>query len=239
MLVIPAIDLRNGKCVRLIQGDPERMTVYSDDPVEMARRFQDMGARLIHVVDLDGAFEGKPVNDALVVRMAAAVKVPLEIGGGIRNAQAIRRYADAGIGRIIMGSVVLDPGFGELLTEFGKYIVAGVDARDSMVAVHGWKTVSGVKAFNFINMLKNSGLDEIIYTDISTDGMLSGPNIAAMRRILEDVPGIRLVASGGVSSMTDIENLAELEPMGLIGCIVGKAYYDGRVDLKEACARFA
>jgi phosphoribosylformimino-5-aminoimidazole carboxamide ribotide isomerase len=239
MLVIPAVDLRGGKCVRLVQGDPERMTVYSDDPLEMAKRFAGMGARLVHVVDLDGAFEGRPVNDGIVVRIAREAGVPIEVGGGIRSGEAIKRYADVGIQRIILGSAVLDPQFQDLLAEYGRFIVAGVDARDSMVAVHGWKTVSNVRALEFIKRLKNSGLNEIIYTDISTDGMLTGPNVEAMRLVLEQAPGVNLVASGGVSSMEDIQRLSGLASLGLKGCIVGKAYYDGRIDLHEALSRFA
>lgn len=236
MLVIPAIDIKNGKCVRLVQGDPERETIYSDDPVAMALEFQRLGARLIHVVDLDGAFEGRPVNIDLVMLIQKSLTIPIEIGGGIRDSHAVKTYLDAGIKRIILGTAVLEGDPGAIIERYGRFIVAGVDAKNSMVATRGWKNISGVAAVDLIKELKKMGLAEIIYTDISTDGMLGGPNIRAMETILEEVDGISLIASGGVSSVEDIERLAGLAPRGLKGCIVGKAIYDGRVNAAEALA---
>lgn len=234
MLVIPAIDIRGGRCVRLVQGDPGRETVYSDDPVAMAKRFQDMGAQLIHVVDLDGAFEGRPVNHETVGKIAAAISIPVEIGGGVRTARAIEQYLDAGIDRVILGTVLLDPEFRGLLERFAGHIIAGIDARDSMVATHGWQSVTSVPAVECIKELQKMGVGEIIFTDISTDGMLTGPNFASIERILGDAPGVSLIASGGVSCVDDVVRLAAYEPRGLRGCITGKAVYDGRLDLAEA-----
>ncbi|PKL35674.1 MAG: 1-(5-phosphoribosyl)-5-[(5-phosphoribosylamino)methylideneamino]imidazole-4-carboxamide isomerase [Spirochaetae bacterium HGW-Spirochaetae-1] len=234
MLIIPAIDLKNGNCVRLLQGDPEKETVYSTNPREMAKSFEDMGAQLIHVVDLDGAFEGRPVNFDLVASIARAVKIPIEIGGGIRSGETVRRYLDAGIGRIILGSVILEDEFDNLLADHKESLVAGIDAKNSMVAVKGWKDVTSVSADEIITKVMDRGIGEIIYTDISTDGMLSGPNMGAYEHILETFPGIRLIASGGVSCLEDLAALSRLEEKGLRGAIVGKAIYDGRIDLRRA-----
>jgi phosphoribosylformimino-5-aminoimidazole carboxamide ribotide isomerase len=238
MLIIPAIDIRGGNCVRLLQGDPNKETVYSSDPIDMARRFQDAGVRLIHIVDLDGAFTGKPVNSEIVTSIASSVSIPIEIGGGIRSEETIRMYADKDISRIIIGTKALDPSFRKVLARYHDILVAGIDARDSKVASHGWKQVSSTSAFDVIRDVEEAGIREVIYTDIETDGMLSGPNIKAMREILAAFPGIGLVASGGISSMRDIEMLSELEKSGLKGCITGKALYDGRIDLREAISRF-
>ncbi|RPI96256.1 MAG: 1-(5-phosphoribosyl)-5-[(5-phosphoribosylamino)methylideneamino]imidazole-4-carboxamide isomerase [Spirochaetales bacterium] len=236
MLVIPAIDIKNGKCVRLVQGDPERETIYSDDPVAMALEFQRMGAKLIHVVDLDGAFEGRPVNIDLVIMIQKSLTIPIEIGGGIRDLQAVRTYLNAGIKRIILGTAVLEGDPKAIVERYGRFIVAGVDAKNSMVATRGWKNLSSVAAVDLIKELKKIGIMEYIYTDISTDGMLAGPNVEAMENILTEVAGIALIASGGVSSLDDIGRLAVLAPRGLKGCIVGKAIYDGRVNAAEALA---
>lgn len=234
MLIIPAIDIKDGNCVRLLQGNPDKETVYSDDPVKMALRFQEIGAELIHVVDLDGAFTGKTVNGDLVIRISDSVNIPIEIGGGIRTADAAKNYINSGIKRIILGTIVLEEEFKELINKFPGNIIVGVDAKDSMVVTHGWKNVSKVHAVDFIKKLMDLNVNEIIYTDIKTDGMLKGPNIRAIEEILLKCPGINLIASGGVSSINDIINLSEYSSSGLRGCIVGKAIYDGRVDLKEA-----
>ena len=233
MLVIPAIDIKNGNCVRLLQGDPDKETIYSDSPVSMAREFESMGAGLIHVVDLDGAFEGHPVNFDLVASVAGAVNIPIEIGGGIRNVDTVKRYLDAGVKRIILGSAILEKEFEEIIAAYPENIIAGIDARDSMVATKGWKNVTSVKATDVIGAVIKKGIKEIIYTDIATDGMLGGPNINAYTEILQAFPGLRLVASGGVSAADDLVKLRELEDQGLVGAIVGKAIYDGRIDLRE------
>jgi phosphoribosylformimino-5-aminoimidazole carboxamide ribotide isomerase len=238
MLIVPAIDIKDGNCVRLLQGDPERETVYSRDPVEMARRFQDAGAKLIHVVDLDGAFDGTPVNHEIVTSIAQSISVPIEIGGGIRTAETVRMYADSGIRRIIVGTAVLEESFIPLIEKHRDVLVAGVDAKNSMVATHGWKKVSGIRALDMIRNIIGRGIRDVIYTDIATDGMLSGPNVEAIEEILAEIRHVNLIASGGISSMDDLEKLSRLEQSGLMGCITGKAIYDGRIDLREAVSRF-
>lgn len=236
MLIIPAIDLRDGNCVRLKQGDPTQQTVYSHDPVSVARGFEALGARLIHVVDLDGAFHGRPINHEAVLAIARAVSIPIEIGGGIRTEESVARYVDAGIKRIILGSVLLTDAVRPVVDRYASSIIAGIDARDGMVATHGWKNNSAVRALTLIAEMKEWGIREVIYTDIATDGMLQGPNIAALGEILDTIPGISLIASGGVSTLDDIRALAALSSRGITGCIVGKAIYDGRIDLREAMA---
>lgn len=238
MLVIPAIDIKNGKCVRLLQGDPDKETIYFNDPVSVAVNFEEQGARLIHVVDLDGAFSGEPVNMDLVRDISNAVSVPIEIGGGIRTIEAVEKYISAGISRIIIGTAIINDGFKDLLNKFSDYIIAGIDARNSKIATHGWKNVSDIPAVDFIKDLRNSGINEIIYTDISTDGMLSGPNFKSIERILHELKGISLIASGGVASIEDIARLSEYVPSGLKGCIVGKAIYDGKIDFKKAASLY-
>lgn len=237
MLVIPAIDIRGGNCVRLIQGDPGRETVYSSDPVEMALRFESAGAELIHVVDLDGAFSGVPISRAIIAEMKKRVKAEIEIGGGIRDEDTVKIYSDMGIKRIIIGTAIFSPAFGGIIERHSDKLVAGIDAKGSFAATHGWKEITDKRAVDLIKELHKKGLNEYIYTDISTDGMLQGPNIPAMREILESVPGISLIASGGVSSIDDLVSLAPLTALGLKGAIAGKAVYDGRVDLAEAIAR--
>lgn len=238
MLIIPAIDIRGGKCVRLVQGDPDRQTVYSDNPVDMAKRFQDAGAKLIHVVDLDGAFTGMPVNHAAVASIARSVSVPIEVGGGIRTESSIRMYADSGIRRIIAGTVLLDDSFRTLVEQYACVLIAGVDAKNSLVATHGWKNVSSIRALDMMRDCLERGIREFIYTDIATDGMLTGPNLEAISGVLAELPGIELIASGGISSLGDLERLAGLGNPGVKGCITGKAIYDGKIDLREAIARF-
>ncbi len=238
MLIIPAIDIKNGNCVRLLQGDPDRETVYSSSPVDVAKQFEEAGAKLIHVVDLDGAFEGKPVNHAIVSSIASSVSIPIEIGGGIRTAEAVHMYADIGIRRIIVGTVILEESFKSMIVTFRDILVAGIDAKNSMVATHGWKKSSSMKALDLIREITGSGISEIIYTDIATDGMLAGPNLNAIEEILNNITGIRLIASGGISSIEDIAALSRLDSSGLKGCITGKAIYDGRINLHEAIARF-
>ena len=234
MLIIPAIDIKNGNCVRLLQGDPDKETIYSDNPVEMAKKFEGMGAELIHVVDLDGAFEGRPVNFDIVASIAQSVSIPIEIGGGIRNSETIEKYLQSGIKRIILGTVLLQDEYKDLISQYKDNIIAGIDAKDSMVATHGWKSVSSAKAVDVIDEMIKIGLNEIIYTDISTDGMLTGPNYSALKDVGSRFKNIRLIASGGVSTLDDIKKLNELRGFGVIGCIVGKAIYDGRVSLPKA-----
>jgi phosphoribosylformimino-5-aminoimidazole carboxamide ribotide isomerase len=234
MKIIPAIDIRQGKCVRLVQGDPERETVYRDDPVEQAREFQQQGAELIHVVDLDGAFEGRPVNHDRVIEMRRAVDCNIEIGGGIRNEEAIELYRKSGIERIILGTVILDTAFYPVLERYRDVLVAGIDARQGRVATHGWKNVSDIEDEELFSEMVKLGLKGFIYTDISRDGMLQGPPVDSYNRILDSFGDIELVASGGISSLDDLRLLHESTGGRVAGCIIGKAIYDGRVDLVEA-----
>ena len=234
MLIIPAIDIKDGNCVRLLQGDPNKETIYSNDPIEMARSFEEAGAGLIHIVDLNGAFEGKPVNIEIVSKIAKSVSIPVEIGGGIRNIETVEQYVNAGIERIIIGSAILDAEFDEIIKKYKDKIIAGIDAKDSMVAIKGWKDVTTVKADELIAEVISKGINEIIYTDISTDGMLQGPNISAFEHILTKFPQVSLIASGGVASLEDIVKLNNLKSGKLKGVITGKAIYDGRLNLSEA-----
>jgi phosphoribosylformimino-5-aminoimidazole carboxamide ribotide isomerase len=234
MLVIPAIDIKNRKCVRLLQGDPDNQTVYFDDPVAVAKSFEEQGAQLIHVVDLDGAFNGYPVNKDIVIKIAGTVTIPVEIGGGIRTVESAKEYISAGIKRIILGTAVINKDFGAFIEKYSSYIIAGIDARNSMIATHGWKKVSEIPAIDFIKKLPDMGIYEIIYTDISTDGMLQGPNYNSINAVLTGIKGISLIASGGVTGYNDILELKKYISLGLKGCIVGKAIYEKLIDLKKA-----
>lgn len=234
MKIIPAIDIRDGRCVRLVQGDPERETVYRDDPVQQALEFQQQGASLIHVVDLDGAFEGRPVNHEIVIEMRRKLDCEIEIGGGIRNEKDIELYRSSGIKRIILGTVILDPAFYPVMERYREVLVAGIDAREGRVATHGWKNVSEIKDEELFSEMVKLGLKRFIYTDISRDGMLGGPPLDSFNRILGSFREIELVASGGISSMDDLKLLSEAADGRIEGCIIGKAIYDGRMDLREA-----
>jgi len=233
MLVIPAIDLKGGKCVRLLQGRAEDETVYSDDPAATARRWQALGAELIHIVDLDGAFTGEQKNIEAVRAIRKAVDIALELGGGIRDMERIGELIDTGIDRVILGTVAAEKP--ELVKEASeKYpgrVLVGIDAKDGKVAVKGWTEVTGHDAAGFSKEMESLGAAGIIYTDIARDGMLTGPNIEATANIARSV-GIPVIASGGVSSIGDIKNLLGIE--GLWGAITGKAIYSGSMDLKEA-----
>lgn len=233
MLVIPAIDLKGGKCVRLLQGRAEDETVYSDDPAATARRWRDLGAELIHIVDLDGAFTGQQKNIEAIKAIRKAADIPLELGGGIRDLERIAMLVDLGIDRVILGTVAAEKP--ELVREAaGKYpgrVLVGIDAKDGKVAVKGWTEVTEHDAPGFAREMESLGAAGIIYTDIARDGMLTGPNIEATANIVKSV-GIPVIASGGVSSIDDIKDLLGIE--GLWGAITGKAIYSGALDLGEA-----
>ena len=233
MLVIPAIDLKAGVCVRLLQGRDDTVTVYSDDPVSTARRWESCGARLLHVVDLDGAFTGDQKNLEAIGKIRDAVKLEIEVGGGIRDLKKIEELIAMGIDRIILGTVAVEKP--ELVSEacrrFPGRILAGIDARDGKVAVKGWVEVTPANAKTLAKEAEKKGAAGIIYTDISTDGMMTGPNISAMEEMVKTVR-IPLIASGGVSSLGDIRNLMGIQ--GLWGVITGKAIYSGSLDLREA-----
>ncbi|MEY3045917.1 MAG: hypothetical protein RL242_2759 [Pseudomonadota bacterium] len=236
MKIIPAIDLKNGRCVRLLQGKEDQETVYGEDPVETALSFEEQGAEQIHLVDLDGAFRGESKNLEQVERIAQAVKVPLELGGGIRSLDDISRVFDLGVNFVIIGTIaaknpkVLE----EAIQKFENQLILGLDAKDGKVAVSGWVEVTEFSDEEFANQWKQHGINRVIYTDISRDGMLTGPNLSSLRR-MAIATGLKITASGGVSSLDDLKQLVELERDGVDEVIVGKAIYERQLDLREAC----
>ncbi|MBS0014572.1 MAG: 1-(5-phosphoribosyl)-5-[(5-phosphoribosylamino)methylideneamino]imidazole-4-carboxamide isomerase [Desulfobacterales bacterium] len=238
MIVIPAIDIKGGRCVRLLQGRMDRETVFSDDPPAMAVRWIDQGARLIHVVDLDGAIEKSPKNLGVIEQItSAAGSVPIQVGGGIRDIDTIGMYLDQGVDRVVIGSAAIyDPDLvRQACRDFPGRIVVGIDARNGKVAIEGWTQTTEVSAIDLGRQFEDSGVAAINFTDIERDGMQTGPNIEAIREFARAV-GIPVVASGGVSCMDDIRNLSKLAEDGVSGIITGRALYDGRLDLREAAA---
>jgi phosphoribosylformimino-5-aminoimidazole carboxamide ribotide isomerase len=231
--VIPAIDLQGGRCVRLVQGDFDQATIYGDDPPGMARRWEAAGASRIHVVDLDGAKAGGPRQLDVVAEIVKAVGVPVQLGGGMRTIADVEAALAAGVDRVIVGTKAIEePDFVDAaLRMFGPRVGVGIDARDGRVAVRGWVDVSDVDALDLARDMARRGVRTIVYTDIARDGMLSGPNLEAMRRMAEAVPELGVIASGGVGAPGDILALATT---GTVGVIVGKALYAGTVDLAEA-----
>lgn len=232
MRIYPAIDIIGGQCVRLVQGDYAQQTTFSEDPLAVAKRWEAEGGTFLHLVDLDGAKSGDMPNFALIQNIARTLSVPVEVGGGIRTMDAAQAYLQAGIQRVIIGTSALrDPAFvKELAAEYGDRVAVGIDAKDGMVATAGWEEVSDVPALTLASQMEDCGVSCLIYTDIATDGMLQGPNLAAMQEMAAHVR-IPVVASGGVSSVQDIVNLKKT---GVEGVIVGRALYTGHVDLKEA-----
>jgi phosphoribosylformimino-5-aminoimidazole carboxamide ribotide isomerase len=235
MLIIPAIDLKGGKCVRLRQGRLEEETVFSDDPVAMGLRWQDAGARWLHVVDLDGAFSSRPQNLESIRRLRRALTIPLELGGGIRTLDTIAAYIELGIDRLILGTVVLkDPDLAaRACAAYPGRIAVGLDARDGLLAVEGWTETSRRTALEVAQELEPLHPAALIYTDIARDGVKRGVNLAATRALAQAVD-LPVIASGGVSSLEDIRALLPLEALGVIGVITGRALYDGSLDLVEA-----
>lgn len=237
MMIIPAVDIKDGRCVRLLQGEMDRETVFSNDPAAMARRWQAAGAELIHLVDLNGAVDKKPRNLATIERIIAAVEVPVQLGGGIRNMATIENYLHKGVSRIVLGTeAIRNP---ELVIraarDFPDRIVVGIDARDGFVAIDGWRETTRITAIELARRFEDAGIAAINFTDIHRDGMQSGPNLEATRQLAEAV-SIPVVASGGVASIEDIKNLLPLEPFGVQGVITGQALYSGSLDLSEALA---
>lgn len=235
MLILPAIDLLGGRCVRLFQGDYAQATQYSDDPAQVARSFAEQGARWLHVVDLDGAKAGTPVNVGAVESIVKAFEGSVEVGGGIRNLESARRLLDLGVARVVFGSrLVNDPGFArEAFDELGDRAVAGIDARDGMVAVHGWTEKSSVSAESLARELAAVGARRLIVTDIATDGAMSGPNLAFLKSMAA-AGGVPVIASGGISTLADIADVAALEALGVEGAIIGKALYERVFSVAEA-----
>ena len=237
MFPIPAIDLKDGRVVRLLQGKFEAESVYAEEPKQLARRFADDGAQRIHVVDLDGALKGEPKNVLLVESVIKAVKVPVEVGGGIRKPEQVERYLGMGAGFVILGTkACLDPGFlKEVLAAFGERVIVGIDASNGQVAVDGWTKVLPQKALDFAKQVEALGGKTIIYTDISKDGALAGPNLLQVGAVCDAVSA-DVIASGGVSSIADLKALTGLKKNNLKAVVIGKALYEKRFSVKEAVA---
>lgn len=236
MLIIPAIDLKDGACVRLRQGLMEDSTVFSDDPAAMASQWVEQGCRRLHLVDLNGAFEGKPVNGDVVTAIAKAhPQLPIQIGGGIRSAETIEYYLNAGVNYVIIGTkAVKEPEFvTQMCKEFSGHIIVGLDAKDGLVATDGWAEVSEVKASELAKRFEQDGVSSIVYTDIARDGMMQGVNVEATVAMAQ-ASSIPVIASGGVTNMDDIRALKDVAEQGICGAITGRAIYEGTLDMAEA-----
>ncbi|EAA0404260.1 1-(5-phosphoribosyl)-5-[(5-phosphoribosylamino)methylideneamino]imidazole-4-carboxamide isomerase [Listeria monocytogenes] len=231
MQIFPAIDLKNGQCVRLFQGDFSKKTVVNEDPIAQAKAFATDGATYLHIVDLDGALEGRPINLEVIQKMKITAKIPVQVGGGIRSMAQVDYYLESGIDRVIIGSAALtDPDFlRAAVQKYGAKIAAGIDAKNGFVATRGWLDVSQVSYLDLAKRMEKVGVETIIYTDISRDGTLTGPNLEQMANLKEHVK-VNLIASGGVSSRADLEALAKL---GLYGAIAGKALYNRQISMSD------
>ena len=235
MIIIPAVDIKNGRCVRLFQGRMDSETIFSNDPVAMAKRWQEDGAEIIHVIDLDGAFEKYPQNLDSIKSIVESIHVPVQLGGGIRNMDTIKSYIGIGIKRVIIGTEAINNPqlVKDACKEFPDQIVVGIDARNGFVAIEGWTQTTQIKAVDLARKFEDCGVIAINFTDIHRDGMQTGPNIVETRRLAEAV-SIPVIASGGVSTIEDVKNLLPLEEAGVIGVITGRALYSGTLNLKEA-----
>lgn len=236
MIVIPAIDLKDGQCVRLRQGKMEDETVFGSDPVEIARRWVDAGARRLHMVDLNGAFAGQPVNAAAIKAVAEAFPdLPIQVGGGIRDEETVQAYLDAGVQYTIIGTkAVTAPHFvNDMCMEFPGHIIVGLDAKDGKVAIDGWSKLSHHSAIDMAQRFEQDGVEAIVFTDIGRDGMMSGVNVESTVELAQAV-NIPVIASGGITSLDDIRALCAVEDEGIIGAITGRAIYEGTLDLAEA-----
>ncbi|MEM7465259.1 MAG: 1-(5-phosphoribosyl)-5-[(5-phosphoribosylamino)methylideneamino]imidazole-4-carboxamide isomerase [Pseudomonadota bacterium] len=236
MLLIHAIDLKDGKCVRLKQGNMDDDTVYSDDPIAVAKRWIDAGARRLHIVDLDGATKGQPVNHDVIHRISDGFPdVPIQVGGGIRDEDAIQAYLDAGVSYVILGTkAVTAPHFvSDVCVEFPGHIIVGLDVRDGKVAIEGWSKLSRHDAVDLAQHFEEDGVNSIVFTDISRDGMMEGLNIDATVKFAQELT-IPVIASGGVTNLDDIKRLCEVQDEGVMGAITGRAIYEGTLDLAEA-----
>ncbi len=235
MEIIPAIDLLNGKCVRLNQGNYNEVTKFNSDPVKQAQTWEKQGAKRLHLVDLDGAKTGEPINDQTIKEIKKSISIPIQLGGGIRNIERAKELLDIGIDRIILGTIAIEnPELVRVLSqEYPKRIAVGIDAKEGMVATRGWLKRSEITSLELAKQLNELELAAIISTDISTDGTLKGPNIQALREIAE-ISNNPVIASGGIGSIADLISLTDLENDGIEAIIVGRALYDGSIDLKEA-----
>jgi phosphoribosylformimino-5-aminoimidazole carboxamide ribotide isomerase len=239
MLIIPAIDLKDGRCVRLQQGDMESATVFSEDPAAMAKHWAEQGARRLHIVDLNGAVAGKPKNEKVIREMIAAVgdALPIQLGGGIRDLDTIESYIDAGVGFVIIGTAaVKNPGFlHDACYAFPGHIIVGLDAKDGKVAVEGWSKMTGHDVVDLGKKFEDYGVEALVYTDIGRDGMLTGVNVEATLKLAQAIK-IPIIASGGLSSVKDVQAVCKLVPEGIVGAIAGRALYEGKLDFRKAQA---
>ncbi len=240
MLIIPAIDLKDGKCVRLFKGEQGTETVFSENPQDVAKKWEDCGASLIHVVDLDGAFSGDPRNLDTVGNIVNSISTPVQIGGGIRNIKTVEEYIRMGVNRIILGTAAFyNPEFlTELCMRFPQRIAVGIDTKRGKIAILGWKEVIDLETESVLNDLKVAGVSLVIHTDIDRDGTMGGIDLNSVERFVKSSP-IPVVASGGIASMEDIDKLSFLEEFGLVGVILGKSIYTGKINLRDAIERFS
>lgn len=231
MILFPAIDIRGGKCVRLIQGDYNQEIIYRDSPSEMAKEWEEQGAAYIHVVDLDGARSGDSLNRKAIEEIAGAVRIPVQVGGGVRDMETVEAHIKSGVSRVIIGTAAIEnPQFiEEAVAKYGGKIAVSIDARNGFAATNGWTETSDVRAIDLLGRLVEIGIETVVYTDILKDGMLQGPNFDELR-LMNNATAIDIIASGGVSTQTDVEKLGQ---MGLYGAIIGKALYEGKVSLGQ------
>lgn len=234
MIIFPAIDLKNGQCVRLFNGDMDQATIFNDNPVAQALEFENQGFKYLHVVDLDGAVSGNSINEASVKDILNNVKIPVQLGGGIRTMEAIEKWLNLGVARVILGTIAANnPDFvSEACKKFPGKIVVGIDAKHGMVATHGWVETSQMDALELAKKFENCGVAAVIYTDISRDGALAGVDIEVTKHLAESLK-MPIIASGGVSSMRDVREVKDLEGLGVEGLIVGRALYDKMIDPKD------
>lgn len=234
-IIYPAIDIRGGKCVRLVQGDYNQETVYNENPVEVAQAWEQQGGSYIHLVDLDGAKAGYPVNDELIGQIARAVGVPVQVGGGIRDLESVKRLLSLGVNRVIIGTAAIEDEVftSAVLQQYGDQVAIGIDARDGYVATRGWLNTSSIRAEELAQQLAAKGAETFIFTDISRDGMMQGPNVEAIVNLAK-VSGKTVIASGGVTVQDDLLALARYKDQGVGGAIVGKALYTGNISLEKA-----
>ena len=232
MIIFPAIDMKDGKCVRLEQGLFDKVTVFGEDPVEMAKKWESEGAEFLHLVDLDGAKDGVPKNLEIIKNICKAIEIPIQLGGGIRDKETVKILLDAGVNRVILGTVAINDRdlLVDLVKEYGERIVVSIDAKEGLVAVNGWVNVSEVQSIDLVKDLEEIGVKTIVYTDIAKDGMMEGPNFDIYNTIREQ-SNIDVIASGGVSS---IDNVKKLSEMNMYGAIIGKALYTNDIKLKDA-----
>jgi len=235
MIIIPAIDIKGGRCVRLYQGRMDKETVYSENPVEAAGRWEDMGAEMLHVVDLDGAVSGRPVNLDVIKDIISSVKLNVQIGGGIRDLEIAKHYLSIGAYRVVLGTAIVNnlEFVNNMCTACPDQIVVSLDAKDGMIAVKGWTEVTGTDAIEMAKTFEGIGISAIVFTDIKRDGTLTGPNIESIKKLVSNV-NIPVIASGGISGINDIRALLNIKNPGIAGVIVGKALYSGAIDLGEA-----